>query len=325
MATLLQTRTTDTDDDGTGTTGTIHNNAWLQAVYDVIDAYVQSAQRGRADGRITLTASTPVTASDVTAATTIRYTPYKGNVIALYDTGTSTWKLYTFSEITLALGADAANTNYDLWAYNSGGTVTLERLAWAGDTTRATALTTQDGVYVKSGDASRRYLGTYRTTGTVGQTEDSYAKRFVWNYYHRVRRALRVRETTDSWTYTTASFQQANASTANQLAVVVGVAEVALDAHVQGQGSNTNTAVALVVAIGEDSTTTKHASCLTSLATTTLAAAQVCPTATLNTEPGVGYHFYAWLELSTAVGTTTWLGDSGVAIENSGISGAIEG
>ncbi len=32
------TRTTDTDDDGSGTTGTIHNNAWLQALYDAVDA-----------------------------------------------------------------------------------------------------------------------------------------------------------------------------------------------------------------------------------------------------------------------------------------------
>lgn len=34
------TRTTDTDDNGTGTTGTIHNNAWKQAIYDQIDALV---------------------------------------------------------------------------------------------------------------------------------------------------------------------------------------------------------------------------------------------------------------------------------------------
>lgn len=32
------TRTTDTDDDGSGTTGTIHNNAWLQAIYAALDA-----------------------------------------------------------------------------------------------------------------------------------------------------------------------------------------------------------------------------------------------------------------------------------------------
>lgn len=33
------TRTVDTDDDGTGTTGTIHNNAWLQLIYDAIEAW----------------------------------------------------------------------------------------------------------------------------------------------------------------------------------------------------------------------------------------------------------------------------------------------
>lgn len=32
------TRTTDTDDDGTGTTGTIHNNAWLQAIFAAIES-----------------------------------------------------------------------------------------------------------------------------------------------------------------------------------------------------------------------------------------------------------------------------------------------
>lgn len=31
-------RTTDTDDDGSGTVGTLHNNAWLQAIYAAIDA-----------------------------------------------------------------------------------------------------------------------------------------------------------------------------------------------------------------------------------------------------------------------------------------------
>lgn len=32
------TRTTDTDDDGSGTTGTIRTNAWLQLIYDALDA-----------------------------------------------------------------------------------------------------------------------------------------------------------------------------------------------------------------------------------------------------------------------------------------------
>jgi hypothetical protein len=58
----------------------------------------------------------------------------------------------------------AFNVVYDVFLYDSGGTPTLEILAWTGNTTRATALTTQDGVLVKSGDASRRSLGTVRPT-----------------------------------------------------------------------------------------------------------------------------------------------------------------
>ena len=42
--------------------------------------YVQSP-----NGRLTLTSGTPVTTNDVTAATTIYYTPYKGNAIQLYN------------------------------------------------------------------------------------------------------------------------------------------------------------------------------------------------------------------------------------------------
>ncbi len=42
MATTIS-RTADTDDDGTGTTGTIRNNAWKTAIYDAIDALFTAA------------------------------------------------------------------------------------------------------------------------------------------------------------------------------------------------------------------------------------------------------------------------------------------
>src|SRR5688572_4720973 len=137
-------------------------------------------------GRMTLTTGLPVTTADVTGASTVYFTPFRGNLIAVHDG--DHWQVLSFAELSLALGSDAANTNYDLFAYYSSGAVALERVAWTNATTRATALTTLDGVPVKSSDTTRRYLGTYRTTATVGQTEDSVGKRFVWNYYHRVRR-----------------------------------------------------------------------------------------------------------------------------------------
>lgn len=283
---------------------------------------IASSFNNVADGRITLTSGTPVTSADVTGATTLYYSPYAGNRIALFDG--SAWNLLTFSELSLALAADAANTNWDLFAYSSSGVVTLERVAWTNATTRATGIALQDGVYVKSGDATRRYLGTYRTTGTIGQTEDSFAKRFVWNYANRVKRPMRVVEATDSWTYTLAAFRQANASAANQLACVVGVAEVAADVRVFGRTSNTNANINTAVGIGYDSTTTATVGSLMQDSTVPIGA-NGFPRAELLHFPAVGYHFYAWLEFSAATGTTTWYGDAAAAFIQSGIHGTIDG
>lgn len=286
---------------------------------------ISSTLNDLCNGRLTLTSVTPVTTADVTAATTVYFTPYAGNRVTLYDG--AAWAIYSFSELSLTLGSDAANTNYDVFAYVSGGAVALERLAWTNATTRATGLVLQDGVLVKSGDATRRYLGTYRTTGTIGQTEDSAAKRFLWNYYHRVNRPLRVMEGTNTWTYTTFTWRQANASTANQVAVVVGWAEVEANIEVSAYCSNSNaTAVNTAVAVGEDSVTTPATNNIGRLGNTIASAgAAVNARAVLRTMPSVGYHYYAWLEISEGSGTTTWQGDNGGTVVQSGIVGVIQG
>jgi len=239
-----------------------------------------------ADGRLTLTSGTPVTTSDVTAATTIYYTPYTGNGIALFD-GSSTWTVRTFSELSLSLSGFTANTNYDIFAYWTGSAVALEAESWGTNTaynitgvtvgastvvtytysgtrpfqtngtplciqgitgnvntilhntwsftananvsstsgtitfheldttgltytsggtirenknTRATALTLQNGVWVKSGATTRRYLGTIRINGTAGQTEDSILNRLVWNNNNRRKRLLYCPATLERWT-----------------------------------------------------------------------------------------------------------------------------
>ena len=175
-----------------------------------------------ADGRLTLTSGVPVTTADVTGATNIYYTPYKGNNIGLFD-GASTWSIIGFTEKTLALGTLTAGLPYDVFAYNNSGTVVLELLAWTSATARATALVYQNGILVKSGTTTRRYLGTFYTTGTT-TTEDSAAKRYVWNYYNRVGRTLYFADAT-SHSYTTAAWRAWNNSTANKAQFIVGVLE----------------------------------------------------------------------------------------------------
>lgn len=210
-----------------------------------------------AGGRLTLTSNVPVTTSDVTGASVLYYTPYIGNVIALY-TG-AVWTPVFFTQVSLALSGLTANTLYDLFAWNNAGVVTLETLAWsnsgAGTSARATLLAYQDGVLVRSGDATRRYLGTFRSTGTT-TTEDSAAKRFLYNYYNRVKRRLFGTETTSSWTYSTATWRQWNNATNAEYSLVQGVMEDALSHTVYGLVSNsTATARSALVGIGVNSST----------------------------------------------------------------------
>lgn len=174
-----------------------------------------------ADGRLTTESGVPISTSDRTAQSTLYYTPFTGNQIALYDG--SAWSLHTFTERSLALSGLTSGKNYDVFLYNNAGTLTLElSAAWTNDTDRTDALTTQDGVWVKSGATTRRYLGTIRTTGTT-TTEDSLTKRFVWNAQNRMRRALEKSMGSSSHTYGSATVRQYNADATAQVECVVGL------------------------------------------------------------------------------------------------------
>lgn len=275
------------------------------------------------DGRLTLTTGVPVTTSDVTAAGTLYYTPHVGNRIALFDG--SKWKVYAFSELSIAVPANTTQM-YDVFVYDNAGTLTLELTAWTNDTTRATALTRQNGVYVKTGATTRRYLGSFRTTGVANQTEDSATKRYLWNYYHRVTRHLQKLVTTDTYTYTTATIRQWEGSTANQVEIVVGVAEDAFSVTAYHASSNTSADISRRIGIGEGSTTTMVATLRTGSAVILAATAVQPHMSTLTKIPAAGYQFYAGLEVSAATGTTTWYGDDGsTSGPQSGLQGFIRG
>lgn len=276
-------------------------------------AWVSSAPSGGISGkvqdfRLTLTSGTPVTTSDVTAASTIYCCPYKGNQIALYDGGA--WNVRTSAQFSLALSGLTSGKPYDVLCYDSSGTPTLEFLVWTNDTTRATALAYQDGVLVKSGDATRRYLGTLYTTGTT-TTEDSVANRYLWNYYHRVTRPMVRRESTATWTYSTASWRQANNSTSNQLNFVQGVAEDEVKFSVIESVESTVTGDNLYIGIGIDSTSSPSSSLIGGTVQIQAGSRRHGLQCALNTLPAAGRHYAAWLEYGTGANTQTWYGTSG--------------
>lgn len=272
--------------------------------------------------RLTLTTGVPVTTGDVTAAGTLYLSPLTGSHITVFDG--SIWKTFSTAEISLALTLTSGKP-YDIFAVISAGAVTLESLVWTNDTTRATALTTQNGVLVKTGATTRRYLGTLYSSG-ANTTEDSVAKRYLWNYYHRFDRPMQVLEATDSWTYTLVAFQQARATATNQLDVVRGVEEDPVIAEVTAlftsdQASNS---VNAAVGIGIDSSTTSSAQIMDRI--NNIVSQRSTVRAKYVGFPGVGRRTLRWLEQSDATGTTTWFGDNGVqARSQCGIIGVMKG
>jgi hypothetical protein len=275
---------------------------------------------GVCEGRLTLVSGTPVMTSDQTAKTTVYFTPYKGSKIALYN-GAS-WDVISFSEASASLSGLTANTNYDIFGYNNSGALALELVAWTNDTTRATALALQDGVYCKTGALTRRYLGTLRITGTTGQTQFSFgglaaggteAKLFLWNMYNRVDVRALVRDSTDSYTYTTAAWRAANNSTAMRVSFVSGLAEDAFRAEYRGlaaanaSGGNPHIGVGLDATNAFSGTTSMNGS----TAQTAMAARHAAT--------ALGFHFVQAIEYANnGTYAQNFYGDLGLAFVQTG-------
>lgn len=204
--------------------------------------------------RLTLSTGVQVMTSEVLAAGTLYLTPFRGNIVTLYSG--SAWEYHELSEISLSLTGLTADKNYDVFLYDNSG-LTLEAVVWTDNTTRATALAVQNGRYVKTGAATRRYVGTFRTTGTTGQCEFSFggrstlAKLFVWNYYNRLPVHAEVKHGTESWSYTTTTWRAANNDTDMAIRFVQGVSEDAVGFdHI----AIVNAASTACAAVGIDST-----------------------------------------------------------------------
>ena len=302
-------------------------------------------------GRLTLTSATPVTVSDVTAAATIYYAIDRDNRAPF-------WMGFRFAEakfteLSLALSSNSGHTgyhqsgkNFDVFLINDAGTLRLATgPAWTSDTARGTGagtteLARSDGFMTNAvtmtarfGSASGNtvsvaagqalYVGTFRCTAN-GQTDDSFAKHFVWNAFNRRPRAMRVMEGTDSWSGSgAASWRQANNSTANQLDFVRGVDEDAVSARTAVAVINsTGTERQIRQGIGLDSTSAIATGCFPGLVQVDQGTEFVL--SFYAGTPGLGWHYLAWLEHDAATDTRTYYGDAGApTVIQSGITGEI--
>lgn len=292
---------------------------WINATdSDTVSFHTTLADAIAATSKVNLTAS--VTSRIIVlgvTATTLYFAPHTGNRVSLYD-GTR-WRLYSFTERSLAFSASlTSGKNYDVFLYDNSGTLTLElSAAWTSDTVRADALTTQDGVYVKSGATTRRWLGTIRASAT-DTIESTTEKQYVWNACNQIALPLSRYESAASWTYTLATFQQANANAANQVDWVCGLPTtfaVTLLAH----AANSSASITRSAGIGMDGITSviglgpeSNADGAGERTSLPAAASGVSP---------IGRHYLTWLEYSGASGTCTWYG----SIQGRGLQGFVMG
>lgn len=277
--------------------------------------------------RLTATSATPVTTSNVTSATVIYFTPYLGNKVSLYYRGN--WRVFALTETSYTLTGLVAAKNYDIFAYrNTNGAVAIElSAAWTSNTARSTALTTQDGVLVKSGDATRKYVGTFRTnTASAANYDDSTARRLLWNYYNRLPRKLARFETNANWNDTNTSWRVANTDTANMVEIVVGWSEAPTRVTIKSDGkSNQNTTPrGATVGVGINVTNANSAK-LFGAKVTSKTENEIQSWAEYVGYPGVGYYALNWIESAPDGNTQIGVNGATSTYYTHGILSMIEG
>lgn len=286
-------------------------------------------------GRLTLTTLVPVLAADVTAATSIFYTPYVGNKIALWN-GTK-FSTTTFAEVSQALSdntkspvAAAADSVYDVFGWLDGATFRATRgPAWTSATNRGTGAGTSElervqgipmnKVSISNGPAANRgiHLATIATDASAqlnmmfepAAAAGGSANRLdVWNTYNRVEVASMMRPNDNSWTYNSATVRSANASDLNRVTFVRGLAEDMIHAETQ-QLCLVGTSDVVSAGIGYDAT-----NALSGLIGHITAGGGSAVTALLRGKYSVnaaaGRHFFQVCE-SGDTSTVTFYGDNG--------------
>lgn len=297
----------------------LHYDA-LGSVYSTGGAVVDPA---RNDFRLTGVTATPVMTADSTSLSTIYLAQFKGNHISLFD-GNNWQDVAPAVEPSLAVTGRTTDLPFDIFAFLDAGGVTLEFLNWTSATARATAIVRLDGVLVKSGAATRRWLGSCRARSAttyhfVQNGSDLPCKFDLFNADNRIEFAFMLRALTNTWTYTLATWRQAQASANYQVDIMVGLQEELFSGDLLVSSRNSTISIPRQVGIGFDSTTAFTGT--TSATANTVASIESDQNARIGHMPSIGRHFYAWLEISTATGTCTWVGDDGALRLQSGMSG----
>jgi hypothetical protein len=236
-------------------------------------------------GRLCLVTATPVPAADVSAGTSVYYTPYIGNQIPLWDG--SQYNLETFAELTLTMNANhLANQIYDVFVWDESNVITIGtgpawNTATAGSGARGagagtTQISRQGGIWVNTVEITARngattytvnanrgtYVGTILVDGSNGQisqhvTVGQSRKPGPWNAYNRIRRELLATDATATWNYGTNTIRASNGDSNNKVTTLCGLPDESVFCFFRQVLGNSvaSTAGYSVIGLGINSTT----------------------------------------------------------------------
>lgn len=206
-------------------------------------------------GRLTTASGIAVMTANALAATTVYYTPSNGNMVPINDGTKFVPRLFTelsqtTTDTTKSPAACAANTNYDMFLWDDGGTLRCTRgPAWsnsgAGTSARGTGAGTSELDFstafatnknaITNGPAAGRgtYVGSIRTNASsqidmsFGGSASGGVAGFngIWNKYNRALGAFLCFDTGSGYTYSADVIRQARASVGNQHTLFCGLVE----------------------------------------------------------------------------------------------------
>lgn len=206
------------------------------------------------------TAGTQLPTGDVSAVSTLYYTPVASSLIPIYNGGT--FVTYSFAELTLTIPASRlANTIYDVcvttttagafanngtptvvfgpaWTNSAAGTAARGSGAGTAQIARVNGLWT-NAVQISAVNGAATYtvpanqcttVATVQIGGSNGQVSYSvtYGQNRVWpsfNLWNRLPLTLVAGDSTGSWPYTSGTIRASNGSSANRLTYVLGLQE----------------------------------------------------------------------------------------------------
>jgi len=266
-------------------------------------------------GRLSLQSGVPIPTTDQVDKTMLFYVLMTGSLIQLW--GGSAWvPVEIASEPSLNMAAFTTSSMYDIFMYSDSGVPTME----GSLTTRTTELPYFEGRQIKTGDATRLYIGSVYIDA-AGKCQDTTSLGYVFNQYNDTQKCFKATDPTNSWTYTLATHRAANGNTTNgvgRVSVLVGSKKSSILAVHNYAARNASVGTFFAGGIGINSTSVD--SCV-------VKGYGICQVANIpnmvqSLYAGylpIGLNYIQSLEYSAAYGTTTWSGDEGTTEIQTGL------